>query len=136
MTEQRRRYAIVVDDSRAARTELRRILVALGFAVVEAEHGEEALELLRTEPGVELVLVDWHMPVMDGLTLIKTIRREPHWSELPIVMVSSEVDHRQIARALMAGADEYVMKPFDFATILGKLRSLGIVPPQPGESVE
>ncbi len=122
--------AIVVDDSRAARTALRRILVTLGFAVVEAEHGEHALELLRAEPTVGLVLVDWHMPVMDGLTLIKAIRCEPQWSVLPILMVSSEVDQRQISRAMLAGADEYVMKPFDAETIVNKLRSLGVVPPQ------
>ena len=121
--------ALVVDDSRATRSALRRILQSVGYDVVEAEHGEHALEVLHPDDTIELVLVDWNMPVMDGFTLIKAIRKERKWAMLPIMMVSAEVDQRQIARAVMAGADEYVMKPFDSATLLGKLESLGIATP-------
>lgn len=119
--------ALVVDDSRATRSALRRILQSVGFDVVEAEHGEQALEVLTPDDSIELVLVDWNMPVMDGFSLIKAIRKERKWAMLPVMMVSAEVDQRQIARAVMAGADEYVMKPFDSATLLAKLESLGIV---------
>lgn len=118
--------ALVVDDSRATRSALRRILQGVGFKVVEAEHGGFALDALHGDPSIELVLVDWNMPVMDGFTLIKAIRKERQWAMLPIMMVSAEVDQHQIARAVMAGADEYVMKPFDQETLLGKLESLGM----------
>ena len=113
--------ALVVDDSRATRSALRRILQSVGYDVVEAEHGEHALEVMHPDDTIELVLVDWNMPVMDGFSLIKAIRKERKWAMLPIMMVSAEVDQRQIARAVMAGADEYVMKPFDSQTLLGKL---------------
>ncbi len=121
--------ALVVDDSRAARSALRRILASVGFDVAEAEHGEHALEIMRADSTIELVLVDWNMPVMDGLSLIKAIRKERRWSTLPIMMVSAEVDQKQIARAVMAGADEYVMKPFDSDMLITKLQSLGIANP-------
>jgi two-component system, chemotaxis family, chemotaxis protein CheY len=121
--------ALVVDDSRASRSALRRILTSVGFEVTEAEHGEHALEVMRADPAIELVLVDWNMPVMDGFSLIKAIRKEHQWSMLPIVMVSAEVDQKQIARAVMAGADEYVMKPFDSDTLITKLQLLGIATP-------
>jgi two-component system, chemotaxis family, chemotaxis protein CheY len=121
--------ALVVDDSRATRSALRRILVGVGFDVVEAEHGEHALEVMHADDSIELVLVDWNMPVMDGFSLIKAIRKERKWALLPIMMVSAEVDQKQIARAVMAGADEYVMKPFDSATLIGKLQALGIATP-------
>ena len=118
--------ALVVDDSRASRSALHRILANVGFDVLEAEHGGRALTLMHAEGAIELVLVDWHMPVMDGVALIQAIRKEQRWAMLPIVMVSAEVDQKQIARAVLAGADEYVMKPFDGAMLIGKLRLLGI----------
>ena len=120
--------ALVVDDSRATRSALRRILQGVGFEVVEAEHGGFALDALHGDPSIELVLVDWNMPVMDGFTLIKAIRKERQWAMLPIMMVSAEVDQRQIARAVMAGADEYVMKPFDEAILMDKLALVGFGP--------
>ncbi len=121
--------ALVVDDSRASRIALQRILISVGFDVVEAEHGAHALELLHGDDTIELLVVDWHMPVMDGLALIKAIRKDRRWETLPIVMVSAEVDQKQIARAVMAGADEYVMKPFDGPMLISKLRSLGVTLP-------
>ena len=124
-----RPLALVVDDSRASRSALQRILAKVGFDVLEAEHGGHALAVMHAEGAIELVVVDWHMPVMDGLTLIQTIRKEQRWVTLPIVMVSAEVDQKQIARAVLAGADEYVMKPFDGPMLIGKLRLLGIALP-------
>ena len=124
-----RPLALVVDDSRASRSALHRILANVGFDVLEAEHGGRALTLMHAERAIELVLVDWHMPVMDGVALIQAIRKEQRWAMLPIVMVSAEVDQKQIARAVFAGADEYVMKPFDGPMLIGKLRLLGIALP-------
>lgn len=122
--------ALVVDDSRAIRSAIRRVLVGVGFGVIEAVHGEHALELMQTNDSIDLLLVDWNMPVMDGLSLIKAVRKQLKWAVLPIIMVSAEVDQKQISRAVMAGADEYVMKPFDRATLIGKLHSLGIAIPR------
>ena len=124
-----RPLALVVDDSGASRSALHGILATVGFDVLEAEHGGHALTLFQREGAIELVLVDWRMPVMDGLTLIRTIRKEPRWSMVPIVMVSAEVDQKEIARAVLAGADDYVMRPFDGPMLVGKLRLLGIALP-------
>ena len=119
--------ALIVDDSRATRAALRRILTSFGVDAHEAEHGEHALDRLEEAPNpYSFVLVDWNMPVMDGYALIKAIRSERRHASLPIIMVSAELDQRQIARALMAGADEYVMKPFDREILLDKLASLGL----------
>ncbi len=119
--------ALIVDDSRATRSALRRILSSLGIDCVEAEHGQHALEELEANDGdFAFVLVDWNMPIMDGFHLIKAIRAERQYASLPIVMVSAEIDQRQIARALMAGADEYIMKPFDRDILLDKLSALGL----------
>lgn len=125
------RRALVVDDSRASRSALCRILNTVGFDAVEAEHGEHALEILRADQTIQLLLVDWNMPVMDGLSLVKAVRKERQWAMLPIVMVSAEVDQKKIARAVLAGADEYVMKPFDRETLITKIQSLGIATADP-----
>jgi two-component system chemotaxis response regulator CheY len=119
--------ALIVDDSRATRSALRRILGSLQIECVEAEHGEHALTQLAADDGeFAFALVDWNMPVMDGFHLIKAIRAERRYASLPIVMVSAEIDQRQIARALMAGADEYIMKPFDRDILIDKLSALGL----------
>ena len=124
--------ALVVDDSRAVRSTLRRMLAGVGFDVAEAAHGIEALERLRSgdvEP--DLALVDWNMPEMDGLDLVKALRQERRFAELPIMMVTAETDASQMARALMAGADEYAMKPLDEEALLEKLVLLGFAPVAP-----
>src|SRR5690606_16651028 len=96
--------ALVVDDSRATRTMLRGMLSKLGFDVVEAGHGVEALQRLETlEDEVSFALVDWNMPEMDGLELVKSLRSERRYAELPVMMVTAESDATQMARALMAG---------------------------------
>jgi two-component system, chemotaxis family, chemotaxis protein CheY len=121
--------ALVVDDSRAVRSTLRRMLNDAGFDVVEAGHGLEALDRLRSRDEVpDLALVDWNMPEMDGLDLVRCLRRERRFAELPVMMVTAETDAAQMARALMAGADEYAMKPLDQEALLDKLALLGILP--------
>ena len=121
--------ALVVDDSRAVRSTLRRMLNNAGFDVLEAGHGVEALERLHAETSVpDLALVDWNMPEMDGLDLVRSLRQERRFAELPVLMVTAETDPSQIARALMAGADEYAMKPLDEESLVEKLALLGLAP--------
>lgn len=120
--------ALVVDDSRATRTMLRGMLTKLGFEVVEAGHGVEALQRLESlDEAVSFALVDWNMPEMNGLELVKSLRAERRYAELPVMMVTAESDATQMARALMAGADEYALKPIDIEALETKLRLLGVL---------
>ena len=121
--------ALVVDDSRAIRMILVRILKQIGFEVQEAANGREALEVIEAEnSGVGLVLADWNMPEINGLDLLKRLRRNPALSSLAVVMVTTETEIEQIAEALEAGANEYVMKPFTQDILVEKLQLAGIHP--------
>jgi two-component system chemotaxis response regulator CheY len=121
--------ALVVDDSRAMRMILSRNLKELGFEVREAGNGIEALDVMEAESnGVSLVLADWNMPEMNGLDLLKRLRQNPELSSLVIVMVTTETDLDQMAAALEAGANEYVMKPFTKDILVEKLELVGIHP--------
>ena len=118
---------LVVDDSRAIRTILSKTLRELGFEVREAANGKEALEVIQAEKtAVTLILVDWNMPEMNGLELLKRLRQNPEFSSLVVVMVTAETELDHIAEALAAGANEYVMKPFTKDIIVGKLQLAGI----------
>lgn len=118
--------AMVIDDSRAMRLILARMLEELGLEVAEAENGRVALDQLDTglEPG--LFLVDWNMPEMTGIEFVEAVRRPPYSSSARIVMVTTETEAPQMVEALNAGADEYVMKPFDKESFFSKLELLGI----------
>ena len=116
--------ALVVDDSTTVRLYLRKILSACGFEVAEARNGREGLEQVLAQP-VDLVLLDWNMPVMSGLELLQHIRREPGVGSPCVMMVTSENDLQEVAQALETGANEYVMKPFTPEIILDKLALLG-----------
>lgn len=118
--------ALVVDDSGAMRLLLSRMLQDLGFEVAQARHGREALVHLRANEDTDLALVDWHMPEMDGLELIETVRQDARFGKLRLMMVTTETEPTQVARAFGAGANEYVMKPFTQAVIADKLRLLGL----------
>ncbi|MGA2338344.1 MAG: response regulator [Terracidiphilus sp.] len=119
--------ALVVDDSRAIRTILSKTLRELGFEVREAGNGIEALEVIQAEKtAVALILIDWNMPEMNGLELLKELRKKPEFSSLVVVMVTAETEMDRIAEALEAGANEYVMKPFTKDIIVGKLQMAGI----------
>ena len=121
--------ALVVDDSRAMRMLMGRLLKDIGFAVDEAGDGTEALVRLRervlVDP-VQLALVDWNMPEMSGIELVEAVRADPAFSSLRIVMVTTETELSQVTRALEAGADEYLMKPFTRDDVVGKLELLGL----------
>ncbi len=120
----RLRTAIVVDDSRAMRAILRQALERRAFRVVEASDGRQALAVLAEGGAQALALIDWNMPVMDGLELIVALRADPAYTEMHIVMVTSESEPAQIQRALAAGADEYIMKPISSETLIDRLIQL------------
>lgn len=119
--------ALVVDDSRAIRSTIERMLRELGFDVVTAQHGGEALEVLRRGEAMDILLVDWNMPEMNGYDLLVALRADPRWQSVPVMMVTSEVDLGWVRRALEAGANEYLMKPFTGEALHDKLALLGLV---------
>jgi two-component system chemotaxis response regulator CheY len=122
-------HAIVIDDSRAMRLILRRIVGQFGFDVVEAEDGRAALDLLATmDPVPDLALVDWNMPNMNGLEFVTAAREDPRLREMTLVMVTTESEQSHIVRALAAGAHEYVIKPFTSEAMIEKLALLGLIP--------
>ncbi len=118
--------ALVIDDSRATRTILGQILKEIGFEVSEAGHGREALERLKESGALDLALVDWNMPEMDGFEFIRAVRANHAYDSMRLMMVTTETEMEQVAKALEAGANEYVMKPFTKDVILEKLDLLGI----------
>jgi two-component system, chemotaxis family, chemotaxis protein CheY len=118
--------ALVIDDSRAVRMIIGAILRELGMEVIEAADGLEGLEQLRRSPDVELVLVDWNMPGMNGLDFIRAVRAQGAYAALRILMVTTEAEGAQVTRALNAGADEYLMKPFTRDVLVAKLNLLDV----------
>ena len=120
--------ALVIDDSRAMRMILKRILLDLGFEVVEAADGQQALELVAAGPLPDLATIDWNMPVMNGLEFVSAVRADRAYRSMTLMMVTTESEHGQIVRALAAGAHEYVLKPFTAEAIADKLSLLGLTP--------
>ncbi len=118
--------ALVIDDAKTIRVILAGILRDLGFEVEEAADGREALEKLKSCPGIGLALVDWNMPVMGGLEFVQAVRANPEFRALQLVMVTTEAGMSHVQSALEAGADEYVMKPFTPEALRDKLAILGI----------
>ncbi|MFV2072476.1 MAG: response regulator [Thermoanaerobaculales bacterium] len=118
--------ALVIDDSRAMRSILKGILAEIGFEVVQAADAEEALVTLRTDTDFDLALVDWNLPAMSGLELVREVRGLAGCETLPLMMVTTETQLERVSQALEAGADEYIMKPFDQEMMLEKLALLGI----------
>lgn len=119
------RTCLVVDDSRMIRKVARRIVEALGFKVVEAENGEEALALCRKSMP-HLVMTDWDMPVMTGLEFVQNFRALPGSAATKVVFCTSKSGAHDIHAGIAAGADEYVVKPFDELGLRRKLENLGI----------
>ena len=118
--------ALVIDDSRAMRSILRGILSDLGFEVAEAADGREAMALLQRDPAFELALVDWNLPEMSGLEIVTSVRRDSRFAGLKLLMVTTETELQRVVEALDAGADEYIMKPFDREMLVDKLVILGV----------
>lgn len=118
--------ALVIDDSRAMRSILRGILAGLDFEVIEAADGRQAIDILSTDKDFNIALVDWNLPEMSGLEVVTEVRRDPRLAGLPLLMVTTETELKRVTQALQAGADEYIMKPFDREMLLDKLVILGI----------
>jgi len=118
---------LIVDDARVIRMTLERIMKKLGFAVLEAADGQQALDQMKANPDTVLVLLDWHMPVMNGYDFLVNLRSQPeHKTEPVVIMVTTEASMPSMLKALAGGADEYVMKPFDIDLLKSKLDIIGM----------
>ena len=124
---QAQRHALIIDDSRAMRAILKRILKNIGFRTSEAGNGQEALERLAEHDDIDICLVDWNMPVMDGYEFVKSVRADKSNEAIWLMMVTTEAEMSRVVKAMAAGANEYVMKPFTDDVIVDKLRLLGLV---------
>jgi two-component system chemotaxis response regulator CheY len=119
--------ALVIDDSRTTRMIIGGILREVGLEFLEAGNGREALEQLKRHPEVGLLLVDWNMPEMSGFDFLRAVRSQRMYDAIPILMVTSEAQGEQVSRALDAGANEYLMKPFGKDVLLAKLNLLDVL---------
>jgi len=119
-------HVLVIDDSRTTRSILRRMMSDMGFGVDEAASGNEAIEWLTEHGSTDIALVDLDMPGMDGVQFLKTVRANPEFKDMRLMMVTTANALESIARALDAGADEYLMKPFTKDSLRDKLRLMGL----------
>ncbi len=120
--------AMVVDDSRAMRSLLKNMLKSHGLEVVaEAGNGKEALEQLKAAGQVDVALVDWNMPEMNGFEFVQAVRADDTWAQVRLIMVTTESEIEKMTKALEAGANEYIMKPFTKDAIRDKLQLLGVI---------
>jgi two-component system chemotaxis response regulator CheY len=118
--------AIVIDDSRTIRMVLKRALTTVGFDTIhEAGDGREGLNKLNEVGPVDLAMVDWNMPIMDGLDFVTELRKLRQFDKVRVVMVTTESEEGKIARAMAAGANQYIMKPFTPDKLKEKLDAMG-----------
>jgi two-component system chemotaxis response regulator CheY len=120
------KHCLVVDDSAVIRKVARRILESLSVRVTEAEDGQQALAACKQRMP-DGVLLDWNMPVMDGYDFLRDLRQMPGGKEPKVVFCTTENDIAHIARAMHAGADEYIMKPFDSEILASKFQQVGMI---------
>ncbi len=118
--------ALILDDSRAMRTILRGILKEVGFEVQEAANVRDAMNLLRGDMDFDLALVDWNLPEVSGIDFVRQVRTQRRYDDLKLMMVTTETEMSQVATAIQAGANEYIMKPFSKQAIADKLILLGM----------
>ncbi|HEY7458791.1 MAG TPA: response regulator [Xanthobacteraceae bacterium] len=117
---------LIIDDSSVIRKVARRILEGFGFSVTEAADGRQALDSCVKEMP-EAILLDWNMPVMDGYEFLRALRAMPGGDRPKVVFCTTENDLAHIARAMHAGADEYIMKPFDKEIVEAKFQEVGLI---------
>jgi two-component system chemotaxis response regulator CheY len=117
---------LIVDDSKVVRMVARKILEGLNFAIAEAENGQLALDACKQQMP-DVVLLDWNMPVMDGLGFLKALRACEGGSQPVVVFCTTENDLSRIQEAIGAGANEYIMKPFDRDIIETKFAQVGLI---------
>ncbi len=118
--------ALVVDDSKAIRRILTQMLTGMGLEVSEASDGKEAFQVIESSAPFELALVDWNMPEMNGYELVCEVRKHSKYDGMRLMMVTTETEMSQVVKALEAGANEYIMKPFTKEMIQEKLSMMGI----------
>jgi two-component system chemotaxis response regulator CheY len=117
---------LVVDDSKVVRMVARKILESLNFQIEEAENGQAAMDICkRAMP--DAILLDWNMPVMNGMDFLKGLRRMDGSKQPVVVFCTTENDLKHIQEAITAGADEYIMKPFDSEIIESKFNQVGLL---------
>jgi two-component system chemotaxis response regulator CheY len=121
---------LMVDDSSVIRKIARNVLEEMNFRIVEAEDGEQALQVCKCELP-DAVLLDWNMPVMDGYEFLSHLRRLPGGDRPKVVFCTTENNLDHISRALRGGANEYIMKPFNKDIIAAKFQEVGLLPPTP-----
>ena len=119
------RTCLIIDDSRIIRKVARRIVEDLGYEVQEAADGAEALSICASSMP-DAVLLDWNMPVMDGMTFLKRLRASDGGERPKVLFCTIENEVDRISEALEAGADEYVMKPFDGDILSSKFADVGL----------
>ena len=117
---------LIVDDSRVIRMVARRILEDLNFEIQEADNGQNALDHCHNEMP-DVVLLDWNMPVMSGIDFLRALRRTAGGEEPVVVFCTTETDMNHIREAIAAGANEYIMKPFDSDIIQAKFAQAGLL---------
>ena len=120
------KQCMIVDDSRVIRKVSRHIVESFAFEVTEAENGQDALAKCG-EAMPDLILLDWNMPVMNGIEFICALRRQDGGDRPKVVFCTTENDVAHIARALHAGANEYIMKPFDKEIVEAKFQEVGLI---------
>jgi two-component system chemotaxis response regulator CheY len=120
------KHCLVVDDSSVIRKVARRIFEGLDFTVSEAEDGAQALDACRRQMP-DIVLLDWHLPAMEGVDVVASLRKLDQGRQPKVLFCVSEADVAQIAKALRAGADEYILKPFDRELVEAKLHEFGML---------
>jgi len=119
--------ALIVDDAKVVRVALGRIMNQLGYETVKAEDGQQALAAMAEHPDMDVVMLDWNMPVMNGYDFLIAMREMPEHANAPkVIMVTTETGMPQMLKALAGGADEYIMKPFDKEMVAGKLEMVGL----------
>ena len=117
--------ALVIDDDPAILLMMTSILHGLGYQVTTAVDGQQGLQHLSESSPPDVVLVDWNMPVMNGLEFVKSVRSQTQFNQLPIIMVTTELEMSQVALSADAGISEYIMKPFSPIMIIEKLQMVG-----------
>lgn len=120
------RTYLVVDDSSIIRKVARHIIEGFGFSVVEASDGRQALDFV-TRQMPEAILLDWSMPVMDGFEFLRALRAMPGGDHPKVVFCTVENDLAMIARAMHAGADDTLLKPFDRELLAAKMQGVGLI---------
>lgn len=117
---------LIVDDSKIVRKVSRNIIEPMGYNILEAENGEEALQLALSNP-ITVVMLDWNMPVMNGLEFLIKLREAPGIEQPIVIFCTTENEMTKIIEAMQHGANEYVMKPYDENIIRGKFEQLGLL---------